>query len=102
MKKLITIALLATSLSSNAFFNNNNGWNNNGYQQDNGLFGYNPYELYDPRWYMEEMENMINEVDDKLNDNNNYSYNGYNANPFAMAQTTNKDFPVVDRTVINK
>jgi hypothetical protein len=41
------------SLSANAFWGNNNGpWsngynnNNYGYQQDNGIFGYNPYEFW--------------------------------------------------------
>ncbi len=29
------------------------------YKKDNGFFGYNPYNYFDPRWAMEEMNNMI-------------------------------------------
>ena len=88
MKKLLAIALVAASLSANAFFNsndmpwNNNNYNNNGYQEDNGMFGYNPYDYWDPRWYMEEMSNMVDEFDDEIGDNNNgwnnNNFNGYN------------------------
>lgn len=82
MKKLLAIALVAASLSANAFFNSNdmpwnngNNYNNNGYQEDNGMFGYNPYDYWDPRWYMEEMGNMVDEFDDEFNSNgNNYGY----------------------------
>ena len=94
MKKLLAIALIAASLSANAFFNNNdmpwngnnyNNYNNNGYQQDNGMFGYNPYDYWDPRWYMEEMSNMVDEFDDEFNNNNNgwnNNNNGWNNNNF--------------------
>ncbi|MDB9829150.1 hypothetical protein OAS07_00600 [Candidatus Thioglobus sp.] len=89
MKKLLAIALIAASLSANAFFNSNDmPWNNNynnsnGYQKDNGMFGYNPYNIMDPRWYIEEMSNMIDEFDDEFNNdnnswNNNNNFNGYN------------------------
>jgi len=85
MKKIFAVVLLAFSLGANAFFNNNdmpwnNGFNNNvnGYQQDNGIFSYNPYDYWDPRWYMEEMSNMVDEFDNEINNNNNnYGY-GYN------------------------
>jgi hypothetical protein len=52
-------------------WNNGNNYNNNGYQEDNGMFGYNPYDYWDPRWYMEEMSNMVDEFDDEFNNNNN-------------------------------
>ena len=88
MKKLIAIALIAASLSANACFNsndmpwNNNYSNNNGYQEDNGMFGYNSYDYWDPRWYMEEMSNMVDKFDDEFNNNNNgwnnNNFNGYN------------------------
>ena len=86
MKKLLAIALIAASLSANAFFNSNDmPWNNNynnsnGYQEDNGMFGYNSYDYWDPRWYMEEMSNMVDKFDDEINDNgDNYNnFNGYN------------------------
>ncbi len=91
MKKIFAVILLAFSLGANAFFNNNdmpwnNGFNNNvnGYQQDNGIFSYNPYDYWDPRWYMEEMSNMVDEFDDEFNNNNNnrYGYNSYNNGPW--------------------
>jgi hypothetical protein len=86
MKKLLAIALVATSLSANAFWNNNsmpwdNNSYNNGYQENNGMFGYNQYDYWDPRWYMEEMSNMVDDFDDNNNgwNNHNNGYNGYNA-----------------------
>ncbi|HIC40062.1 MAG TPA: hypothetical protein EYO74_01470 [Piscirickettsiaceae bacterium] len=86
MKKILTVVLLAFALGANAFWNNNNNtpWSNgsnnyNGYQEDNGMFGYNPYDFWDPRWYMEEMSNMVDEFDDEFNNNN---YNGYGYNPY--------------------
>jgi hypothetical protein len=83
MKKLLAIALVATSLSANAFWNNNsmpwdNNSYNNGYQENNGMFGYNQYDYWDPRWYMEEMSNMVDDFDDNNNGWNNHN-NGYNA-----------------------
>jgi hypothetical protein len=47
------------------------------------MFGYNPYDYWDPRWYMEEMSNMVDEFDDEFNNNNNgwnnnNNFNGYN------------------------
>ena len=91
MKKILAITLLAISLGSSAFWNNNNGYGNynnynnyNGYD-DNGMFGYNPYDFWDPRWYMEEMENMFDEFDNNGWDNNygpyNYGRNGYGFAP---------------------
>jgi hypothetical protein len=99
MKKLFAVALIAASLSANAFWNSNNSpWGNNnnnyGYQEDNGMFGYNPYDFWDPRWYAEEMSNMFDEFDDDFNNNGynynnpynnngyNNGYNGYNANGY--------------------
>ena len=77
MKKILTIVLFLLTLNANAFWgNNNNSYNNYGYQQDNGIFSFNPYDYWDPRWYSEEMSNMI----DEFSDNNNY--NGYGYNPY--------------------
>ena len=81
MKKIFAVVLLAFTLGANAFWNNNDmPWNSNnyngyGYAEDNGIFAYNPYDYWDPRWYMEEMSNMVDEFDDEFN-NDNY-YNGY-------------------------
>ena len=89
MKKMIVTALLALSLSSNAFWNNNNDWWNGGYGwDDNGIFGYNSYDYWDPRWYFEEFENMMDEFDDNGWGNNNYygpyAYGPYNQAPWAQ------------------
>jgi len=94
MKKLIAIFSLATALSANAFFNNNDGpWGNNGpwgggWNDDNGIFGYNSYDYWDPRWYFEEFENMMDEFDDNGWGNNNYygpyAYGPYNQAPWAQ------------------
>ncbi|CAC9520355.1 hypothetical protein [uncultured Gammaproteobacteria bacterium] len=90
MKKLLTIVLFTVSLSVNAFWGNNNSpwgggynnYNNYGYQQDNGIFGYNPYEFWEPSWYFEEMSNMFDEFDNNgWNNNNNDGY-GYGYNPY--------------------
>lgn len=87
MKKIIAIFAMAAALGANAFWNNNNapwnnGYNNYGYQNDNGIFAYNPYDYWDPRWYMEEMSNMVDEFDDEFNNNNNGWNNGYGYNPY--------------------
>ena len=84
MKKLFAIILLAISLSSNAFWNNNNyygGYSPYGYYDDNGIFGYNPYDFWDPRWYFEEMENMFDEFDEGWNDDY-YGYGPYGYSPY--------------------
>ncbi len=85
MKKILAIVLLAFTLSANAFWNNNGPWGNNynnygnyGYQ-DNGIFAFNPYDYWDPRWYAEEMSNMMDEFDDNGWNNN---YGGYGYNPY--------------------
>ncbi|MFP6776405.1 MAG: hypothetical protein VCA13_06550 [PS1 clade bacterium] len=110
MKKIIAIALLAFTLGANAFWNNNNnnGWGNNGPwssfsngpwggnngpwgYSDNGIFGFNPYDFWDPRWYMEEMENMMDEFDNNGWGNNGWGNNGpwgYNNNQY-MNNPTN-------------
>jgi hypothetical protein len=89
MKKLIAIFAMVAALGANAFWNSNNtsgngsyGNNNiNGYQEDNGIFSYNPYSFYDPRWYFKEMINVIDEVDDEINSNSNNTGYGYNNTP---------------------
>ncbi|ABL02262.1 hypothetical protein Rmag_0508 [Candidatus Ruthia magnifica str. Cm (Calyptogena magnifica)] len=96
MKKIFTIVLLTSTLSANAFWSSNNtpwgnGYNNYnayGYQEDNGIFGYNPYDFWDPRWYAEEMGNMFDEFDNNgWNNNNYYGYgrNGYGRNGYGFA-----------------
>ncbi|MBT4315704.1 MAG: hypothetical protein HOD55_01735 [Candidatus Thioglobus sp.] len=85
MKTIITIATLVASSSVLAEYHNDAyDWNNDAVepeqavvltsnevielqekvsyaylQQDNGVFGYNPYNVMDPRWMMEEMDNFM-------------------------------------------
>ncbi|BBB22747.1 conserved hypothetical protein [Abyssogena phaseoliformis symbiont OG214] len=96
MKKIFAIVLLAFILSANAFWNNNtprsNGYNNHngyGYQEDNGMFGYNPYDFWDPRWYPEEMGNMFDEFDNNGWNNNNNNYYGYGRNGYGYGFAPN-------------
>lgn len=95
MKKILTITLLASAMSVNAFWNNNNmnmpwdsgvsNYNHNnhsyGYQQDNGIFAYNPYNYWEPRWYAEEMSNVFDEFGGNGWNNNNHNQTGYGYNP---------------------
>ena len=94
MKKLIAIFAMAAALSANAFWNSNNTpWGNNyngyGYADDNGIFAYNPYDYWDPRWYFEEMENMMDEFDSEFGGNDYYGYNPYNYGPYGNPQANN-------------
>ncbi|WP_190600831.1 hypothetical protein [Candidatus Vesicomyidisocius sp. SY067_SCS001] len=92
MKSFFTIVLLTFTISVNAFWSGNNSpWGNGynhhnsyGYQEDNGIFGYNPYDFWDPRWYAEEMGNMFDEFDDNgwNNNYNGYGRNGYGRNGY--------------------
>jgi|JYMV01.1.fsa_nt_gi hypothetical protein len=64
MKKIIAIAALVAATSASAgFFNDNTSWSN-GYQEDNGIFDFNPYSFWEPRWYIQEANNFMNEVDE--------------------------------------
>ncbi|QKQ24010.1 hypothetical protein HUE58_02270 [Candidatus Ruthia endofausta] len=121
MKKILAIVVLAFTLSANAFWNSNNtpwsnGYNNHngyGYQEDNGMFGYNPYDFWDPRWYPEEMGNMFDEFDNNgwNNNNNYYGYgrngygrNGYGRNGYGFAPNGYANTPwgpgVIPRTTM--
>jgi hypothetical protein len=89
MKNIIAaLTVLLTIGSVNAFFEGNNAnynpFGHNSWSEDNGIFAYNSYDMWDPRWYSTEFTSMINEIDD---DNNNRSY-----------YTTGRDFPVTDTT----
>ncbi len=85
MKKILAIVLLAFTLNVNAFWNNNDGpWSRSkGYYgyQDNGIFDFNPYDYWDPRWYVEEMSNMMDEFDDD-DDWDDYYRGGYGYSPY--------------------
>ena len=76
MKNLITaLTLLLTIGSANAFWNNNSWDNQDSNYEDNGIFAYNKYDFWDPRWYSTEFTNMVNEIDDESNDQ--YALNTY-------------------------
>ena len=79
MKKLVLLLLLMTSLGASAHSNWGNNWwgNNDWWGDDNGIFGFNPYEYWEPQWYFEEMENFVDEFDDWDNDHYGYGYNPY-------------------------
>ncbi len=78
MKKILVIVAFTVSLGVNAFWNNNAPWNSGyGYYQDNGIFGFNPYDYWDPNWYAQEMDNMIDEFD-----NDGYNRYGYGYGPY--------------------
>jgi hypothetical protein len=83
MKNIIAaLTVLLTIGSVNAGFNNvswdNTPWGNNQYQNqsDNGIFGFNGFNFWDPRWYSQEFTNMVNEFDDEFSNNNTPKY-GY-------------------------
>ena len=94
MKNLfVALTVLLTVTSANAFFNGNNSWNSNhsnGYQEDNGIFAYNSYDFWDPRWYSQEFTNFVTEMDDEFS-NDDYSKRSYYT-------VRNNNFPAVDTT----
>ncbi|HIC40063.1 MAG TPA: hypothetical protein EYO74_01475 [Piscirickettsiaceae bacterium] len=102
MKKIFAVVLLAFALSANAFWNNNNspwGGNNSYYgggYNDNGMFGYNPYDFWDPRWYFEEMDNMMDEFDNN-SWGNNYGGSGYNPYNNSRYSPWNSAAPIAPR-----
>lgn len=99
MKNFLIIAAMTATLattSASAFWNNNNyGWNS-----DNGIFAYNPYSFFDPRWYFKEANNMMDEFDDEFGSNNNYyrysgvNYNSGNNDRFIMTPYGPARYPV--------
>jgi hypothetical protein len=104
MKKILAFAIMAISLSSNAFWGNNN-WNNgydNNYYNNNGIFGYNSYDFWDPRWYMEEMSDLFDEFDNDWSNNGygNYPYNHQNMHNGSYMKTPYGPGRVPAKTVV--
>ncbi len=66
MKKIIAIAaLVAATTASAGFFNDNNSWSTEyGNTDDNGIFSFNPYSVFEPRWYIQEANNFMDEIDE--------------------------------------
>jgi hypothetical protein len=87
MKKIITISLLTLALNATAGWGgNNNPWGNNsfnngpwgGSNNNNGIFGNNPYSMFTPDWFSEEMDDMMDEFDS--NNSGPWGNNGWNNN----------------------
>ena len=87
----MALTVLLTVTSANAFGNNNSWdtpWNsyNANSSEDNGIFAYNGFSFWDPRWYATEFTNMVNEFDDEFSNNYVQPQYQYRGNP--------KQFPV--------
>jgi hypothetical protein len=59
MKKALIVVTLVTAMNtaSAGFFGNNYSWS------DNGVFGFNPYSFMEPRWFIQEAGNFVDEFD---------------------------------------
>ena len=71
---LLSLLLMGMLTNTHAFWNNNNwnnGWNN-GWSNN-----WNPYDVWDPRYWAEEMEDMFDNDDWWGNGNNYYQYPNY-------------------------
>ena len=66
----MAISLLLAATSSYAFFGNNNDWGGPG-------GNWNPYDEWDPRYWMEEMENEWDDDDDYGRGGYGGPYGGY-------------------------
>jgi hypothetical protein len=53
------------------------------------MFDHNAYDLWDPRWYAKETENMFNKIDSELGDDVK--------NPWTTARVSKKDFPAITK-----
>lgn len=99
LKKIITISLLTLALNATAGWGGNSSpWNNNpwgGSNSNNGIFGNNPYSLFTPDWFSEEMEDMMDEFDSNNNGpwgNNGFNNSPWNNNNFNNGPWNNKSF----------
>lgn len=73
MKKTITGLLLLTGLYTTAYAGFFDRFGDGSYK-DNGFFGMNHNEMWEPRWYVKEADNFLNELDDKKGNKQNYSF----------------------------
>jgi len=86
MKTIILIAVAVVSMNANAFFGKSTSTYGYGNQEDNGIFAYNPYRYFDPRWGVREMENTMTEIKEKVWDEEDDSYKyGYGKNSYGFA-----------------
>lgn len=86
MKKIITVSLLTLALNATAGWGGNNGpwgnsgWNNGpwgGSNNNNGMIGNNPYSMFTPDWFSEEMDDFMDEFD---SNDGPWGNNGWNNN----------------------
>lgn len=80
MKKLLAIlgvTLIATTASAAGCKDGQYVDTKYGYKQDNGIFAFNPFKLYDPRWYSQEFTNMVDEIDNEFGEDDYWSNRGY-------------------------
>ncbi len=89
MKKIITVSLLTLALNATAGWGGNNSpWGNNGFSNgpwggsnnNNGIIGNNPYSMFTPDWFSEEMDDMMDEFDS--NNNGPWGNQGFNKGPW--------------------
>ena len=86
MKKIITVSLLTLTLNATAGWGGNSGpWGNSGWNNgpwggnNNGIFGSNPYSMFTPDWFSEEMDDFMDEFD---NNDGPWGNQGFNRGPW--------------------
>lgn len=72
MKKILLTILLTVSLNATAFGGWNNGPWNSGYN-NNGFIDQNPFSMFSPDWFREEMDDFA----DEFNNNNSWGNRGW-------------------------
>jgi hypothetical protein len=111
MKKIMIVSLLTLALNASAHTGgNNNPWGNNsfnngpwgGSNNNNGIFGNNPYSMFTPDWFSEEMDDMMDEFDSNnsgpwgnnngWNNNNPWGNGGFGNNGFNNGPWNNSNF----------
>ncbi len=74
MKKIVSASLLMIALNTSAGFGNG-PWSNSGWNNNNGIIAHNPYSMFTPDWFSEEMDDMMDEFD---SNNTPFSKNQFN------------------------
>lgn len=100
MKKIITVSLLTLALNATAGWGSNNsplgnnGWSNGPWgssNNNNGFIGNNPYSMFTPDWFSEEMSDVMDEFDsnnsgpwgdNSWNNNSPWGSRGFNNSPW--------------------
>ena len=80
MKKIVSVSLLMIALNTSAGFGNG-PWNNsnNSNNSNNGIIAHNPYSIFTPDWFSEEMDDMMDEFDSNnmpFSNNNQFNNQG--------------------------